>query len=83
MNEDVRKCLLDQRVSILQSPLPMPFLTEQVLHLYNSIHPGAKKKNPEGEEREDHEEVDDLDFPEYDDLSQGSPNQDQAKSIRS
>ena len=70
MNPDVRKSLLDQRVSILRSALPMPFLTEQVLHLYNSIHPGAKKKNSD-DDREDNEEIDDLDFPEYDDLSKG------------
>lgn len=38
LNDDVKNILLKQRPSVLSSSLPFPFLTEQNLHLYNTIH---------------------------------------------
>mgnify|MGYP006945101770 CR=1 FL=1 len=63
LTDEVKSIIISERDKVLNSPLPIPLLTENVLHLYNSIHPGAKKKQDE-----EHDELDD-DLPEYDDMS--------------
>lgn len=65
LNAEVKSVIIKQRDRILNSPLPIPLLTENVLHLYNSIHPGPKKKLAETNEEHDDEHDDDL--PEYED----------------
>jgi len=38
LSDEVKHEILKIRDRILSSSLPLPFLTEQALHLYNSIH---------------------------------------------
>lgn len=70
LRDEVKKVIVENRDYILNSPLPAPLLTENVLHLYNSIHPGVKKRIPENEDEFNREsdEIED-DFPQYDDIS--------------
>jgi hypothetical protein len=60
MNSEVKQILIQNRDELLKSPLPIPFLTESVLNLYNSIHPrkrGEQCPNNDGELEPDYDDI--------------------------
>ena len=73
MSQEVQKLLVNERASLLTSPPPIALLTEnEHFHLYNSLHPGFKKRKQPSEQHEREDDEDD-DLPQYNDTALPEP----------